>query len=230
MTNKQIIVLIGRENLEKDSHLYTDVFAKLKQLPFIIYFDPCDQIRRTFSLPIFNYVPTFLKKFTFVRKIARTSIIAFVFLKQGLFDIAYIKSFRENTNDINLRLKALVHQLKKFPTDSEITLIGRSAGAVLATKASLQVPIQQIICLGYPFKHPERNEEPFRYEHLKDVNTPTLIIQGEHDRYGGREVIEKYAMNPSTKMIFEDLDHDFQLTEETRLKLINLIKSKLVED
>jgi predicted alpha/beta-hydrolase family hydrolase len=123
---------------------------------------------------------------------------------------------------------ALMSQLKKFPPDSKITLIGRSAGAILATKVSLEFPIQQIICLGYPFKHPELSEETYRFEHLAHVNTPTLIVQGERDAYGGREILEKYPMNKSIQIIFEDLDHDFILTEETRLRLINQIKQRLI--
>ena len=225
--NKQIILLIGRENLEKDSHLYTDVFAKLHQLPFSIFYDPSDQIRQIINLPLFNYVPKFLREFNWLRKIARIGIITFVFFKHGLFDLAYIKAFRQNPNDLNLRLTALLTQLKKFPQDSQITLIGRSAGAILATKVSLHIQIQQIICLGYPFKHPDKAEEPFRYAHLVDVDTPTLIIQGERDSYGGREIVEKYPLNPSTEIIFENLDHDFQLTEETRLSLMNLIKTRI---
>lgn len=228
MKNKQIILLIGRENLEKDSHLYTDVFAHLRNLPCTFFHDPSDVIRHTFKHPFFNYIPKFIHQATWLRKIARTAIIAFIFFKQGLFNLNYIKAFRTNPNDINLRMIALISQLKKFPPDSKITLIGRSAGAILAMKVSLEFPIQQIICLGYPFKHPELSEETYRFEHLAHVNTPTLIVQGERDAYGGREILEKYPLNKSIQIIFEDLDHDFSLTEETRLRLINQIKQRLI--
>jgi hypothetical protein len=230
MKNKQISLLIGRENLEKDSHLYTDVFAKLHKLPFTFFYDPSDQIRKIIKLPLFRFLPKSLRESNWIRKIARTGIIAIVFFKQGLFDISYIKAFRKNPNDIHLRMIALLNQLKKFPTDSQITLIGRSAGAILATKVSLHIPIKQIICLGYPFKYPGEVDETYRFAHLVEVNTPTLIIQGERDSYGGREIIEKYQLNPSTELIFEDLDHDFQLTEETRIRLINLIKTRIMGD
>ena len=230
MKNYKIILFIGRENLEKDSHLYTDVFAKLESLPYSFFFDPSDQIRHAFNHKLFSYIPKFIKEFFYLSKLARLGIIAFVFCKQGIFDWSYLKAFRKNPNDIDVRLSALLKKIKTFPKGTQITLVGRSAGAILATKISLQVPIHQIICLAYPFKHPDCAEEPFRYEHLVHVTTPTLIIQGKNDPYGGREVIEKYPMNLSTKIIFEDLDHDFQLTEKTRQRLILLIKSKLVED
>jgi pimeloyl-ACP methyl ester carboxylesterase len=228
MKNKQIILLVGRENLEKDSHLFTDVFDHLRTLPYSIFYDPNDVIRHLVQHSFFTYVPKFIRQAAWLRKIVRTTVIAFVFFKQGLFSSSYIKAFRTNPNDINLRMIALASQLKKFPVNTKITLIGRSAGAILATKVSLEFPIQQIICLGYPFKHPEKAEETYRFEHLVDVNTPTLIIQGERDAYGGREILEKYPMNTSIQIIFEDLDHDFTLTEETRLRLIKLIKERLM--
>lgn len=230
MKNYKIILFIGRENLEKDSHLYTDVFAKLESLPYSFFFDPSDQIRHAFNHSLFSWVPKFIKKSFYLSKLARIGIISFILCKQGIFDWGYLKAFRENPNNIDVRLSALLKKIKTFPKGTQITLIGRSAGAIIATKASLHFPIHQIICLAYPFKHPDGDDEPYRYEHLVHVTTPTLIIQGKNDPYGGREVIEKYPMNLSTKIIFEDLDHDFQLTEKTRQRLIHLIKSKLVED
>jgi len=54
MNTNQVIILIGRENLEKDSHLHRDVFAKLKEFPLTIFWDPSDQIRRAINHPIFK--------------------------------------------------------------------------------------------------------------------------------------------------------------------------------
>jgi hypothetical protein len=87
MKNKEIILLIGRENLEKDSHLYTDVFAHLRNLPFTFFHDPSDVIRQTLQHPFLNYIPKFIRQATWLRKIARTTIITFIFFKQGLFSL-----------------------------------------------------------------------------------------------------------------------------------------------
>ncbi len=227
MNTNQVIILIGRENLEKDSHLHRDVFAKLKEFPLTVFFDPNDQIRRAINHPIFKKIPSFLRKNLWLRKMARLSIIFFFFLKHGQYDLIHLKSFRAKSNNLDLRIWALTEQLKKLNHTTQITLIGRSAGAIVATKASLLFPIHQIICLGYPFKHPDEQEEAFRTEHLALVNTPTLIIQGERDVYGGKEIMGKYALNQATKVIFQDLDHDLTLNETSRLKLISQLRTYL---
>jgi len=54
-----------------------------------------------------------------------------------------------------------------------------------------------------------------------------LIIQGERDVYGGKEIMGKYDLNQATKVIFQDLDHDFTLNEISRLKLISHLRTYL---
>ncbi len=138
-------------------------------------------------------------------------------------------AFQKNPNDISLRVKKLAKRLNKIPMDTEITLIGRSAGAIVATMVSLNQPIHKIIALGYPFKHPEHEEEAYRHEHLKHIKTPLLIIQGLQDIYGGKEIEKKYLFNSNTKIVFEDISHDFELTEENRIRILSTIE-KYISD
>jgi predicted alpha/beta-hydrolase family hydrolase len=133
-------------------------------------------------------------------------------------------AFQKNPNDISLRVEKLAKRLNKTPRDIEITLIGRSAGAIVATMVSLQHPIHKIISLGYPFKHPDFEEEAYRHEHLLQVNTPMLIIQGLQDVYGGQEIEKKYHFNSNTTIVFEDINHDFELTEENRIRILKNIE------
>ena len=133
-------------------------------------------------------------------------------------------AFQKNPNDISLRIEKLARRLNNIPRDTEITLIGRSAGAIVATMVSLQHPIHKIISLGYPFKHPDFQEEAYRHEHLKHVKTPMLIIQGLQDIYGGKEIEKKYHFNSNTTIVFEDIDHDFELTEENRIRILRNIE------
>lgn len=77
-----------------------------------------------------------------------------------------------------------------------------------------ELQIKQLICLGYPFKHPEKKEEPGRYQHLKDLKTPFLIIQGTKDEYGGLGVTEKYELSPTIELFFVDTNHEFNISPE----------------
>jgi hypothetical protein len=51
-----------------------------------------------------------------------------------------------------------------------------------------------------------------------------LIIQGLRDIYGGKEIEIKYHFNSNTRIVFEDIDHDFELTEENRIRILRNIE------
>ena len=64
--------------------------------------------------------------------------------------------------------------------------------------------------MGYPF-HPAGAPKTLRVAHLKDLRTPTLILQGERDALGSREEIEGYELSPSIRLVFlPDGDHSFK--------------------
>jgi predicted alpha/beta-hydrolase family hydrolase len=138
-------------------------------------------------------------------------------------------AFQKNPNDIPLRIEKLAKRLSKIPSHTEITLIGRSAGAIVATMASFKHPVHKIIALGYPFKRPDFDEEAYRHENLLHVNTPMLIIQGLQDVYGGKEIEKKYLFNSNTTIVFEDINHDFELTEENRIQILRNIENFIAD-
>jgi hypothetical protein len=91
----------------------------------------------------------------------------------------------------------------------DIVLIGRSSGARAMTLFASRRPVTAVICVAYPFKNPKRVLEPERFAHLATLTTPTLIIQGIHDPYGGIDVTENYLLSPSIRLEFVDGTHEF---------------------
>src|SRR5580698_10526969 len=90
------------------------------------------------------------------------------------------------------RLAVLKNVVPPPAPDGDVILIGRSSGArIMALFASMH-PVTAMICVAYPFKNPKRVLEPERFAHLATLTTPTLIVQGSHDPYGGSEVTENY--------------------------------------
>ncbi len=102
---------------------------------------------------------------------------------------------------------------KQGPT-SDAILIGRSSGGRLASWYASRHPVRAVICLGYPFQNPTRGPEPVRYAHLADLTVPMLILQGLRDEYGGRNVVEDYALSPMVQVKLLDTDHNFRLSSE----------------
>jgi predicted alpha/beta-hydrolase family hydrolase len=70
-----------------------------------------------------------------------------------------------------------------------------------------------LVCLGYPF-HPSGDPLTWRTEHLRELATPALIVQGERDPLGSRGEVEAKIANweLSSALRFAwigDGDHDF---------------------
>jgi predicted alpha/beta-hydrolase family hydrolase len=65
------------------------------------------------------------------------------------------------------------------------------------------------VCLGYPF-HPVGKPDRLRVEHLRTIQTPTLILQGTRDPFGSREEVESYRLSSVVTVHWlEDGNHDF---------------------
>lgn len=68
--------------------------------------------------------------------------------------------------------------------------------------------------LGYPFKHPDCDEEPTRTRHLGQVSKPFLIVQGELDSYGSPAQAVAYGLSATTRVVSVECTHDYNLTAE----------------
>ena len=87
---------------------------------------------------------------------------------------------------------------------------GKSMGGRVASMAADRAGVAGLVCLGYPF-HPGGKPESLRTDHLEDLETKTLIIQGARDSLGSREEIESYRLSKSISTLFlEDGDHSFK--------------------
>ena len=94
-------------------------------------------------------------------------------------------------------------------------VIGRSSGAQAATLASLELDLAGVICLSYPFRPKGRVLEPARFAHLADLRTPTLVIQGVRDSYGGRGLTRDYALSAQVSVRLAPGDHKLELDATT---------------
>jgi predicted alpha/beta-hydrolase family hydrolase len=62
---------------------------------------------------------------------------------------------------------------------------GRSAGARVACRTAAATGAVGVLCLAFPLQPPSRSSErPSRLPELDAVRVPTLVVQGERDRFG----------------------------------------------
>jgi hypothetical protein len=87
---------------------------------------------------------------------------------------------------------------------------GKSMGGRIASLIADEADVAGLVCLGYPF-HPVGKPDKLRVEHLQAIKTPTLIVQGERDPFGGREEVAKYKLSPAVRVKWiPDGDHSFK--------------------
>lgn len=76
---------------------------------------------------------------------------------------------------------------------------GKSMGGRIASMVADERKVKGLVCLGYPF-HPPGKPEKLRVEHLQELKTPTLILQGDRDTLGNRDEVTGYPLSKSIRL------------------------------
>ena len=117
-------------------------------------------------------------------------------------------------NKAEILLQCYADQVRALPAEKPLIIGGKSMGgriaSLLADELWSQEKILGCICLGYPF-HPLGKPETLRVEHLHNLQTPSLVIQGERDPMGNREEVKNYALSDQLELAWmPDGDHSFK--------------------
>ncbi len=93
---------------------------------------------------------------------------------------------------------------------SELVIGGKSMGGRIASMVADEVGARGLLCMGYPF-HPPGRPEKLRTEHLIDLRTPTLMLQGTRDPFGTPDEVSHYGLSTAISVHWlEDGDHSFK--------------------
>ncbi len=87
---------------------------------------------------------------------------------------------------------------------------GKSLGGRIASMVADEARVRGLVCLGYPF-HPPGNPGKTRTQHLENLKTPALILQGTRDSFGRPDEIAKYKLSRKIRIEWiDDGDHSFK--------------------
>jgi predicted alpha/beta-hydrolase family hydrolase len=87
---------------------------------------------------------------------------------------------------------------------------GKSMGGRIASMIADETGVRGLVCLGYPFHPPRKPQQP-RTRHLELLKTPTLVLQGERDLFGGPHEVAGYELSESIRIVWiADGDHSFK--------------------
>ena len=135
---------------------------------------------------------------------------------------------RSRSPKIPNKIKFYRQMLQSAGKNKAMSILSHSAGGRIASHLSDEPNLERIICFGYPFKHPNRQEEPERTDSLKRIDKPFLIIQGVQDEYGGTDVISRYDLSPCIEFEFVTTDHNYEnISDADWSRIINRIESFL---
>jgi len=86
---------------------------------------------------------------------------------------------------------------------------GKSLGGRIASLIADDVGASGLLCLGYPFHAPGKAANP-RIDHLRQMRTPTLILQGTRDALGNQADAMSYPLSKAISLDWiPDGDHSF---------------------
>ncbi|QLH40452.1 MAG: dienelactone hydrolase family protein [Defluviicoccus sp.] len=86
---------------------------------------------------------------------------------------------------------------------------GKSLGGRIASMVADRNHVRGLFCLGYPF-HPPPHPDKLHIEHLRGLQTPTLIVQGTNDPYGTPAEVADYRLSSAIRLHWlADADHAF---------------------
>ncbi|HEX5758975.1 MAG TPA: alpha/beta family hydrolase [Thermoanaerobaculia bacterium] len=131
------------------------------------------------------------------------------------FEFPYMRARREEGKrkgpDSALVLAAAWHAAVGALGGGERLVIGgKSMGGRIASMVADELGVRGLVCLGYPF-HPPGQPDRLRTAHLAALRTPTLIVQGTRDPFGGPDEVAGYTLSPAIRLVWiEDGDHSLK--------------------
>lgn len=212
---KRIVIVLSRENFRLDDALVARLTRHFSHQGWTLakYETRAVETTRLIERAAFLKLPRWL----------RQGLKAVLLLGFPLRWRHYSPRYRATINSLDYRTRALRELIQWLGPEKEIILLARSAGGRVASLVADAAGVRQIVCLGYPFKHPDEPPEPARYRHLASLRTPMLILQGTRDSYGGIETKGRYRLAPTTRLAWIDTDHGFTVSPAEWERVLGLI-------
>ncbi|HLI61771.1 MAG TPA: alpha/beta fold hydrolase [Terriglobales bacterium] len=121
------------------------------------------------------------------------------------------RTHRRAAPDREAVLRAAWHEvIEELGGAARLVIGGKSMGGRIASLIADEAGAAGLVCLGYPFHPPGRPQQP-RIEHLRQLRTPALIVQGTRDGLGSRAEVAGYQLSTRIRIAWlEDGDHSFK--------------------
>ena len=220
--NEKILVIVGRDDYKRDDMIMEKLFELLKEDNYsIVWYEHIGtstvRLLNPFAWNNLNIDEYPLSKkilsFMYTYKVSRRFCKFLIIMWYPRRWVYMTPGFLVKTEQILERVKNLTIFIKSLGNDRRIVLLGRSSGGRVSTLVEGEPSVSKIVCLGYPFKHPDKGIEIDRVKHLEFMQKPVLIVQGVRDIYGGADVLQTYRLSPTISVSLIDTDHNFIMSD-----------------
>jgi hypothetical protein len=203
--SRKIIFICGRENLSEDGIFQAKLVSYLQSLPLTIL----DEAEMP-ALEEDDVTP--IKDQALFSKILNKYLGILSSFWQVPNRFRTLFKCNQSQANIEYRMGRLRQSFQHFDWENlDVYLVGRSAGAIVASRIAMEFPVKAVIALGYPFVHPDYGKQSYRVKHLAQMNRSMYIFQGIRDGYGNPKKIASISMSRNVQIMPLDTDHAFVL-------------------
>lgn len=231
MASRKVLLFLGRSNNNKNSRPLEELLDRLLLSGYLMLWPGTkNQLTRKFLSDYSESISHWLDKTLgpnessikrYIRRLIKGLILIFYPSKWDFF-------LKWRDVEVVNQSQWIRQIIREFGTNRSLYIISHSAGGIAASNLHDEPNLKKIICFGYPFKHPNRDDECYRTENLKCMKIPFLIIQGDRDEYGGTVIENRYQLSPNIEVEFVHSTHDYEdLSKDDWLRISKKIESFL---
>lgn len=114
-------------------------------------------------------------------------------------------------------IEAFKQQIAEHGKGRKVFIGGKSMGGRVASMIADEEQVNGLICMGYPF-HPPGKPDNLRTEHLKQLKTSALVLQGTRDPFGKPDEVATYDLSSEIEIKWlEDGNHSLETLKRSEI-------------
>lgn len=113
-------------------------------------------------------------------------------------------------NKMDVLLQTFEEVIVQVGNPENLFIGGKSMGGRVASMLATRSAVCGVVAYGYPF-HSVKKPDKLRIEHLSEMTSSLLIVQGERDGLGSKDEVLAYNLNKKIKINWiPDGDHSLK--------------------
>lgn len=228
----KILLFIGRSNAQKNSAPLQELLNRLVLDGYLLVWPKSrnqfiSELLANKSLRAVGWLnsvfgKTELQAKVWIRRILKGFILVGYPSRWGYF-VDWLRG-----NQLDDQTETYKEIMRVLGSNKSIFILSHSAGGITASRLANEDNLRGMICFGYPFKHPDKDEEFYRTTELKNIEKPFLIVQGRQDEYGGTDVQSQYEFSQNIEFEFVEANHEYEnLSTDDWMRVVKRLASFL---